>query len=207
MRARRRGWPAIVSLGATLLGAAACGGDDGGLSSELLADFEGVYQLDTATENPAACDAEGASVLDTIAQKQFVAVALRMLTIQGLQLISCADDAGCAETAMRAKGGSGWAASWSWFFSDSLGADQLGGLSASSGFNQNGTCTDRTYTALTLTRTGDMLRLEARQTNLADVPADGGICWAEPAKQRSEAAALPCSSLRVLTGSRRGPLP
>jgi hypothetical protein len=195
-------------LGATLmLGAAGCGGGDGGLSSELLAGYEGVYQLDTATENPAACDVEGASVLDTIAQRQFVAVALRMVIIDGLQLISCADDAGCAEVAMKAKSQAGWVAAWAWFFSESLGADQLGGLSASSGSDQNGTCTSRTYTALTLIRTGDALRIESRTTILADAPADDGICWAAPAKQRSEAAALPCSSLRVMTGSKRGPLP
>jgi hypothetical protein len=195
-----------VLLAAALLWAAGCGGDDG-LSSELLAGYEGIYQLDAATENPTACDAEGASVLDTIAQKQFVAIALRVLTTNGLQVIGCADDAGCAEIAVNAKAGRGWVAPWSSFFSDSLGADQLGGLLASSGFNQNGTCTERTYTALTLTRAGDTLRLEERLTNLADVPADNGICWAEPAKQRSEAAALPCSSLSVMAGSKRVPLP
>src|SRR5262245_42430053 len=112
MRARMRG---SMIVGVTLLfGAAACGSGDGGLSSELLASFEGVYQLDAATENPTACDVEGASVLDGIAQKQFVAVAVHVLTISGLQVISCADDAACADTAMKAKAGSGWAASWSW---------------------------------------------------------------------------------------------
>jgi len=205
MRGRRRGWVAIAGM-MSLWGAAACGGD-GGLSSGLLAGYEGVYQVDTATENPTACDVEGTPVLDALAQKQFVAVALRMLTIDGLQLISCSDDAGCASTASQVKGGGGWAASWGWFFSESLGADQLGGLSASSGFQQSGTCTGRTYTALTLTRAGEMLRVEERLTNLPDAPADNGICWAEPAKQRSEAAALPCSSLSVLTGSKRAPLP
>jgi len=205
MRACRRGWATIAGM-MSLWGAAACGGD-GGLSSELLAGYEGIYQLDAATENPTACDVEGASVLDATAQKQFVAVALRVLTIDGLQLISCSDDAGCASTASQAKSGGGWAAAWGRFFSESLGADQLGGLSASSGFEQSGTCTGRTYTALTLTHSGDTLRVEARLTNLPDAPADNGICWAEPAKQRSEAAALPCSSLSVLTGSKRAPLP
>ena len=191
---------------ALLLGAVACGGGDDGLSSELLAGYEGIYQLDSATENPAACDAEGGSVLDTIPQKQFVAVAIKVLTISGLQVISCADDASCADLAVQAKGGS-WSASWSWFFSESLGADQLGGLRASSGFEESGTCTERSYTAVTLTRSGDTLRIEARETNLADAPADDGICWAEPAKQRSEAASRPCSSLSVLAGSKRAPLP
>jgi hypothetical protein len=205
MRVRRRGWLEIVAV--AMLGAAACGGDGGGLSSELLGGFEGVYQLDAATENPAACDAEGPSVLDTIAQKQFVALGLKMLTINGLQVISCADDAGCASTAANAKGGGGWAAAWGWFFSESVAADQLGGLSASSGFAQGGTCTERSYTALAVMRVGDGLRIDERRTDLADAPADNGICWAEPAKQRAEAAGLPCSSLRVLTGSKRGPLP
>ena len=196
----------MIGAATLALGAAGCGGD-GGLSSELLAGYEGVYQLDTATENPAACDAEGASIIDTLTQKQFVAVAIQVLAISGLQVISCADDAGCADTAMKAKGSGGWAAMWGYLFSENVGADQLGGLSASSGFNQNGTCTDRDYTALTLTRTGDTLRIEARKTLLADVPSDNGICWADAVKQRSEAAARPCSSLRVLTGSKRGPLP
>jgi len=202
----RRGWIGV----ATLCGAAACaacGSSDGGISSEILADFEGVYQLDSASENPTGCDAEGPSNLDTIAQRQFVAIRLKMLTVSGLQLISCADDAGCASTATMVKSGGGWAAAWSWFLSESTATDQLGGLSASSGFAQSGVCTGRSYTALTLTRQSDTLRLEARTTDLADLPADNGVCWADPAKERSEAAGRPCSSLRVLAGSKRGPLP
>jgi len=108
----RRGWIGVAAVGCAAAGAACagCGSGDGGISSEILADFEGVYQLDTATENPTACDAEGPSNLDTIAQKQFVAIRLKMLTVSGLQLISCADDAGCASTATMVKGGGGWAA-------------------------------------------------------------------------------------------------
>jgi len=206
----RRGWIGVAALGCAAAGAASagCGSGDGGISSEILADFEGVYQLDTATENPTACDAEGPSNLDTIAQKQFVAIRLKMLTVSGLQLLSCADDAGCASTATMVKGGGGWAAAWAWFLSESTGPDQLGGLSASSGFGQTGICTGRSYTAVALIRQSDTLRLEARTTNLADLPADNnGVCWADPAQERSEAAGRPCSSLRVLTGSKRGPLP
>jgi len=196
------------TVGALIAGGAACGdGGSGGLSSDVLAGFEGIYQLDAATENPAACDAEGPSILDTITQKQFVAIQLQMLTAKGLQLISCADDAGCASTANMVRAGGGWGGEWGWFLSRSAGVDQLGGLSASSGFQQNGTCTGRSYTDLLLARQADALRLETRTTALADLPADNGICWADAAKEQSEAASRPCSSLRVLTGSKRGPLP
>ncbi|HEY7372790.1 MAG TPA: hypothetical protein VIF57_11560, partial [Polyangia bacterium] len=110
-----RGWIGVAALA----GATACGGGgDSGISSEVLAGFEGIYQLDGATENPTACDAEGPSNLDTIAQQMFVAIRLKMLTVSGLQLISCVDDAGCASTAASVKGGGGWAAAWSWFLSE-----------------------------------------------------------------------------------------
>jgi hypothetical protein len=197
-----------VIVGAALACGAACGGEGGGgISPDVLAGFEGVYQLDAATENPSACDLEGPSVLDTITQKQFVAIQMKALTVNGLQLVSCADDAGCASTATMVRAGGGWGAEWGSFLSSSLGSDQLGGFSASSGFLQGSTCVSRTYNDLTLTRQSDTLRLETRTTALADVPADNGTCWADPTKERAEAAALPCSSLRVLTGSKRGPLP
>ncbi len=206
MGGRRIGWSGIA--GAMLAAGGACGGGGGGGVSPF-ASFEGIYQVDAATNNPSACDAEGPSILDTITQQQFAAVHMKMLSVDGLLLVSCADDAGCSSTASMIKSGGGWLSEWGWFMSESQGTDQLGGLSASGGFALGGNCTSRTYTALTLTRQPgtDMLRLENRTTALADMPADNGVCWSDPSQERSEAVGLPCASLQVLTGSKRAPLP
>jgi len=207
MGGRRIGWS--VMAGVLLAAGGACGGG-GGVVSSPFASFEGIYQLDAATNNPTACDAEGPSILDTITQQQFAAVHMKMLSVDGLLLVSCADDAGCSSTASMIKSGGGWLSEWGWFLSESQGTDQLGGLSAGGGFALGGSCTSRSYTALTLTRdaaTEMMLRLENRTTALADMPADNGVCWADPSQERSEAAGRPCSSLQVLTGSKRASLP
>jgi hypothetical protein len=194
-------------LGVALIGATACGGEDGAPAPDRFTGFEGVYQLETATQNPAACDVEGPSVRDTFLEAQFVAVGLKPPIGDGLQLISCRDDGACLSVAAQAKSGGIFDAPWGRLLNESAAAGQLAGLSASGGFHQNGTCVERTYTALTLIGSGDALRLEARTTELDDIPADNGTCPAEPAKQRAEAAALPCSSLDVLTGNKRAPLP
>jgi hypothetical protein len=208
MGGRSIGWSVIA--GVMLAAGGACGGGGVDSSGAAYASFEGIYQLDAATNNPSACDAEGPSILDTITQQQFAAVHMKMLTVDGLLLVSCADDAGCSSTASMIKSGGGWLSEWGWFMSEIQGTDQLGGLSATGGFELSGSCTSRSYTALTLTRdaaTQMMLRLENRTTALADMPADNGVCWSDPSKERSEAGALPCSSLQVLTGSKRASLP
>jgi hypothetical protein len=197
------------ALGIMVLGAAAsCGGADGdGLSQATAQSFLGLYQLDTATENPTACDVEGPSALDTVTQRQFALVDLQVLTISGLQLLSCTDDADCGSKITRLRSGTGFAAEYSWYFSEERGTDHVGGGRADSGFETGGLCTMRSFTDVSMTRQGEMVRVEARETLLADIPPEDGFCIADFGKERSEASGRPCSSLQVWTGTRRGPLP
>src|SRR5512142_1445828 len=140
-----------VLAGVILACGGACGGGGVSASGATFASFEGIYQIDADTQNPTACDAEGPSILDTITQQQFAAVHMKMLSVDGLLLVSCADDAGCSSTASMIKSGGGWLSEWGYFMSEILGTDQLSGLSASGGFELSGNCTSRSYTALTLT--------------------------------------------------------
>jgi hypothetical protein len=189
--------------------AAGCGGGggDSGISAETRGAFEGVYALETATENPSSCDTEGPSNLESFSDRQFVAVGIHVLTTTGLQISSCADDAACATIAAKIAGGQGWGSQWGWFMSSEVSPDEVAGFSASTGFLQEGVCTQRVYTDLSFSRQGDAVRLEIRATDLADVPADHDTCWVDPTTQRQEAAARPCTSLAVLTGTKLGPLP
>jgi hypothetical protein len=189
---------------------AGCGGGGGtgsGLSAATAASFEGVYQLETATTNPQGCDVEGSSNLDSYTQQQFIAVRADVLGTTTLQLVSCADDAGCASTAAKVKAGQGWAAMWGWTLTAEAGPDELGGFSAGSGFLIGGACTSRSYTDVAFTRAGDAARIEARETALADIAPDGSTCWADPTKERAEAGGRPCTSLDVMTATKLGPLP
>jgi hypothetical protein len=203
---RRVAWTFVVAVG--VLG---CGGGGatggGGISAATADSFEGIYQLQTATTNPQACDVEGASNLDSYSQQQFIAIRADVLGTTTLPLVSCTDDAACASTATRVKAGQGWTAMWGWTLSEEVGPDELGGFSAGSGFLSGGACTSRSYTDVAFTRAGDTVRIEIRETALADTPPDGGTCWADATKERAEAAGRPCTSLDVLTASKRGPLP
>ena len=183
------------------------GGTDTPPSDAAVQSFEGSYQLQTFTSNLAGCDAEGPSRFDSEPEKKFVIVGGKVFGQNYLSLVSCVDDAACASKISAARAMSGYTYSYSVTLSQELGPDELGGLSAGTGFLVNGACTERDYTSHKLTRNGDVLRIESRVTPLKDVPPKDGFCWAEPAKQRAEAASQPCADFQVFTGVKTGPLP
>jgi hypothetical protein len=205
----------FVSLFGISLGLVACGSSDkdgtGGTgtppSTATVQSYEGVYQLQTFTRNAAGCDAEGASRFDSEPDKKFLIAGGQVFGQNYLMLASCVDDAACASklSAIRAMGG--FISSYTVTLSQELGPNELGGLSAGTGFLVNGACTEREYTSHSLTRAGDALRIETRVTPLKDIPPEDNVCWAEPAKERAEAAGMPCAELSVFTGVKTGPLP
>jgi len=194
-----------------------CGGsdDDGGggtgdgqpLSQATIQSFEGTYELTAFTENTAGCDSEGASTFDSKLERSFVMVGAEFFGTRYMPLASCADPADCAAVVSAIRTPSGYAPEYTLTLSTEAGPNELGGLLAMSGLLENGVCTGRDYTAHTLTREGDTIRVESRLIPLADAPPEDGICWAEPVKQRAEAEGRPCTELQVISGTKVGPLP
>ena len=169
--------------------------------------FEGVYELRSFTLNEAGCEAPGSSLFETEDERLFVMVGASAFGMNYLSLASCLDMADCATKVQAIRAPSGYTGHYTLTLSEELGADELGGVLASSGFLEGNTCTDREYTGHALTRDGEGISIESRLTPLNDAPAEDGVCWARPAEQRAEAAELPCAELQVLTGVKIGSLP
>jgi hypothetical protein len=190
-----------------------CGGSDegaenggSGLDEATVQSFEGVYRLDSFTENPSSCDAEGPSTFATIMDRSFVMVGSSFFGDHYLQLASCSDsDCPMKVDAIRTNG--------SYFFDYGLilsgvaGPDELTGFLASTGFGMDDLCVEREYVTHVLTRTGDTVRVESRTVALEDAPQEDGFCVVEPAKQQQEAEGRPCTALSVFTGTKTGELP
>src|SRR5687768_8626053 len=156
---------------AVSFGSAACGdsndsdgsSDSGNpLTRETALAFEGVYQLTHYTENASGCDTEGASLLETTDDAWFVLVARTVLGTQTLELVSCADAADCAAKVEEIRNFGLYTIDFQATLSSEVSVDELGGFSASTGFEENGRCVERDYTDHVLTRNGDAVRLESR---------------------------------------------
>jgi hypothetical protein len=82
----------------------------------------------------------------------------------------------------------------------------LTGFQANTGSGSSekpGLCTDRTYVEHRLTSEAEgAVHVESRTTALDDVPQDDGACWAEPKKQKAEAAGKTCTGLEVFDATR-----
>jgi hypothetical protein len=69
-------------------------------------------------------------------------------------------------------------------------------------------CTGREWHATELVRTGDKVRMETRTILLADLPSATTTCEPLPrADLVQEAQGRPCATLRVIVGTKTGPLP
>lgn len=208
----REFWSGVVlsSLGLALSGCGSSNNDDGGgqsLSQATSQTYEGTYELTAFTYNAAGCDSEGASTFDSKLERSFVMVGAEAFGTRYMPLASCKDAADCAATVSAIRASGIYAPEYSLMLSTESGPDELGGFSAGTGFLEGSVCTGREYSAITLTRAGDTIRVESRLTPLADAPPEDGICWAEPAKQRAEAEGRPCTELEVISGRKVGPLP
>lgn len=202
-------WVALLALGLVLSG---CGSTDDGsgeasLSQAAIQSFEGTYELTAFTENRAGCDSEGTSTFASKQDRSFVMVGAEALGTRFIRLASCADAADCAAIVTEIRNLGSYGFEYGLTFSSQAAPDQLAGFEASSGFLENGVCTRRDYTTFALTREGDTIRSESRLIPLANASPEDDFCWAEPAKQRSEAKGRPCAELTVISGRKVGPLP
>ncbi len=149
--------------------------------------LQGVYRLDTATSNTAACDVEGPSTLDQHAPYLFIELQT-FITQEFVSAVECADVAACqAEAATdtvsldygfdRGNDADGWT-------SRSIFASGAGGACS-------GAVTD-----FLLADTDGGVRLEARRRVVTFTAAD---CTTEAAEAAADDVA--CSQLDVVTAS------
>jgi hypothetical protein len=199
---------AVVSLiVAVSFSATACGDSsdpddsDTTFAHETALSFEGIYQVTRYTSNESGCDAEGASLLETTDETWFVLVARTVIGQQTLELASCADAADCAAKTEKIRNNGSYSIDYHATLSSEANADELGGFSAGTGFEENGTCVEREYVDHVLTRHGDAVRLESRTKVLADKPVEDGFCVVRPAQSRKEAETAPCAAFDVLEGT------
>jgi hypothetical protein len=197
-----------------LSGSVGCGGGDdddaagsaNGVSAPTVASFEGTYALTAFTENDAGCDTDGSSRLSASTDLEFVMVGTSAFGSY-VELVSCNDVASCAEAVQNVRRPGPILADYALILSIEVGPDRLDGLNATGGFPMGGKCVYREYDGHALTRSGDSVRIESRYTPLPDVPATADSCPIDVAKLRQEAATQPCAELRVIEGTKTGPLP
>jgi hypothetical protein len=184
----------------------------------IMQSFEGIYQLQTFTENPSGCDEEGPSTFETKMERRFVLVADDAPTPSFLWLASCIDDVDCATVVESIHAGDPGdveendeeaGCEYEVHFGPVIGPDELQAQSASLGAMENGLCIERYVTESRLLREGDTLRIESRRTKLNDRPPENGICYWEGGLDAliAEAADLPCNTLTAFTGTRLAALP
>lgn len=191
----------------------ACGDSDdegsdaeSGISDAAIASFEGLYELQSYSENPSACDILGTSTFDTKTDRLFVMVGASALGQKYLQLASC-EEASCASTVAAIRQQGIFSPEYFLILSSEVGPDELAGFSAGTGFEMDGVCTERTYETHELTRLDETVHVESRLTPLADRPVEDGFCVVRPAESREEAAGRPCGALEAFDGTKIGPLP
>lgn len=170
---------------------------NGRLTQALAQDFEGVYSLTARTTNLSACE-PGPSSLDTTSDLSFVLVASRVLGQPTLELVSCKPET-CADVAQKTKALTIVGSEYRYSFTGSGSPDTVTGFIAWSGAdNGSGTCTERSFDEFTLTRSSDALHLDRTTKGLRDAPAEEGFCFADPEKEKQEAASAPCTEMETL---------
>lgn len=162
-----------------------------GCADESTTDVDGIYSVDTWTENFTSCDAEGASIKDQREPVFFVKYET-LLDYAALNVRTCTDLAECQME--YADDGTLHVGRWGFENTEDGWTDQDVNASV-----QNGECiawilNDR------LTRHGtDGVRVETRETRVAPFPPDSsGECSDEATL--AAGAGMPCTHLEVLTG-------
>lgn len=171
------------------------------------ASYEGTYTLDSFTVNPTACDVEGPD--ETSARDAtFVMAGGPAAQPFYLGLAACADVSECETRVSAIRAEDPISADYAIFLDEEVNANLLRGGATYSGRYASGTCIERKWYASELVRTGDQVRMETRTIPLADLPSATMKCEARsPAELTQEAQGRPCSALRVIVGTKTGPLP
>jgi len=177
------------------------------VSAATSASYEGTYTLDSFTVNPTACDVEGPA--ETSAHDAtFVMAGGPAAQPVYLGLAACADVSACEAKVSGIRAGTGISADYGVFLEEEVNANLLRAGATYSGRYASGMCTERKWYASELVRTGDKVRMETRTIPLADLPSVTTTCEPLPrADLVQEAQSRPCSALRVIVGTKTGPLP
>jgi len=190
---------AVVGL---IVGIAGCGGtSDSAALDRWSAQVEGVYRIDAWTRNQAACDAEGASILNGAGDYMAVFSASDVFG-DSIQAVECAHPADCHADVAAARAQLPWSSTFSYRF-QTAGDTTLKGVQVSTGYadSVSGTCSNAFMTNLVLTRPADgQVQVEGR-TVTVDHPADAaGVCWTSDTQKA--AAGKPCNQLEVVKATR-----
>jgi hypothetical protein len=172
-----------------LLCAVACGDEKSAL--------QGIYVIDTWTENPDSCASEGASILEDQSETHFLVKDVEFFGLDLLILSTCIDLATCQERAANDDEiflGFGFDSG-----SDSNGWRGSGAIVG--GPVDGGDCSGEVSEFL-LTDVGeDRVRMETEYIPVDGVPRDSeGFCSTDAAQEAAEGQ--PCERLEVLTGTR-----
>jgi hypothetical protein len=172
-----------------------------------IASYEGTYALESFTVNPSACDTEGPSEASSH-KKTFIIAGGPSARPLFLGLAACGDQTECAEKVAAIRAGNPVSADYGLFLTLEVNPDLLRDDSTYPGYDVDGTCTGRRAYESELARTGEKVRVETRTIPLADAPSENKTCPAStPAEFAHDVDGRPCSALRVISGSRTGPLP
>ncbi len=176
----------ITLLGLVLL--VGCGGGDDGTS------FQGLFSVDTWTQNRMTCDAEGPSVATTH-EPMFYVKNENFLGSSFVNVNSCLDPADCKMLA----NDDDTIHIGSFAFED--GSDSSGWTTHSAfAFDVQGQCEGNvTDTKLTITKT--TLRIEERTVKVVPFPASTGEDECPEAKVETAAMGQPCAGLEVVTAT------
>jgi len=168
-----------------LLIAAGCGGGS-------LTELEGVYTLDTWTQNTAACS-EGGSVLDQMSDKALFIKEENFLGERFVNAVRCTDAADCqAKAAMDTIFLDGYA-----FESGSDDKGWTGQTVFASGID---TCEGQVIDHVMTVPADGALRIESQTRNSLPFAKDSeGFCNTDDARKAAEGQ--PCAELEVVTAS------
>jgi hypothetical protein len=177
------------------------------VSPATIAIFEGTYALESFTVNPTACDVEGPAETSAHAMTFVMAGGPDPMPAR-LALVACADEVECMEQVAESRAGGAISGEYVLLLSDQVSDSVLRSVSSYPGRFADGICTERKWYASELTRSGNTVRAETRTILLDDRPANGDVCSSlGPAALAREAEGRPCSALRVISGTKVGPLP
>jgi len=182
----------ILPLLLVTLCSAGCGED------ELSTGFEGIYSIETWTENDASCDSEGPSVLEQQSQTMFFVRIESFLFRSYVRAQLCSDLSSCrvraADPSLVISGG--------WSFPK--GSDANGWTNSIFSSEAVDACTG-TLDSYSLTSPSDGV-LELRRERRVGVEFAPGPAGCEPALAEAAAEGLPCQSLERITATLSGPL-
>lgn len=159
------------------------------------ASVEGIYQVTAYTRNEAACTAGGTSLLGN--DRFAVAFTQTIFGSRVLTVTSCASAADCREKLADMRANEPVLLDFQFSVNELAADDTLAGLGASTGFEQDGVCTEGSLARTKLELIGTRLQVEQAITIADDYLPDGGFCTTELAQKFAEDNA--CSQLEVLT--------